>query len=301
MQIIDGRKLRAEILEKIKKEVATLTFVPVFCDVLVGDDPASVQYVNMKARTAEIVGIHFHKAVFGASISTEDLVKEIKVLNKVKNMCGIIIQLPLPPSIDRKTILDSIDSRLDVDCLGSIASDKFYNNYNRETDLGFPTALACMALLDSLDLELKGKIIIVLGQGELVGKPTAALLRSRGLIFQTVNKDTENKEYFLKQADIVISGMGKGRYITGNMIKPGAILIDAGTSEDTNKNQSNNLRDRSGIVGDVDLESVRNVAGYATPTPGGVGPVTVAMLLNNVLTVAKSLAKTRDDFTKSNI
>ena len=284
MQIIDGKKIRDEILAKIKREVATLLFTPVFCDVLVGEDPASVQYVQMKARTAEKVGIHFHKAIFPASISTSDLVKEIKTLNKVPNMCGIIIQLPLPGSIDKKAVLDSVEPDLDVDCLGAVASEKFFNDYNSQTDLGYPAALACLALLDSLRLDLKGKIIVLLGQGDLVGKPTAALLRSRGIPYQPITNETENKEYFLQRADIIISAIGKAKYITGNMIKTGAILIDAGTSEDV----SAQLGDRPSIVGDVDLKSVKNVASYVSPVPGGVGPVTVAMLLQNVLKVAKA-------------
>src|SRR3989344_3472113 len=165
MQTIDGKKLREEILGKITKEVALLLFVPIFCDVLVGEDPASAQYVEMKARTAEKVGIRFHRATFPTSISTNDLIKEINVLNKVENMCGIIVQLPLPENIDQQAVFDSIDARLDVDCLGTTASEKFYNNYNSQTDLGYPTALACMALLDSLSLSFKNKNIVVLGQG----------------------------------------------------------------------------------------------------------------------------------------
>lgn len=289
MKIIDGRKLSTEILAKVKKEVAELPFKPVFCDVLVGSDPASIQYVEMKAKTAEMVGIHFHRATFPASISTEDLIKEIKILNKVPNMCGIIVQLPLPESINKQAILDSIDPHLDVDCLGTLTSDKFYNNYDSQTDLVYPTALACMALLDSTNVDLKGKVIVVLGRGILVGKPTAELLRYRGLNYLVINSKTENKEYLLKQADVIISGIGKGKYITGNMIKVGAILIDAGTSEEVSA-EGSVLRN---IVGDVDLEYVKNIAGYVSPVPGGVGPVTVAMLLNNVLTVAQRRASRR--------
>lgn len=291
MEIIDGKKIRDSILAKIKTEVAELSFKPVFCDVLVGDNPVSRQYVDMKARTAERVGIHFHKAVFPASISTEDLVKEIKALNTIENMCGIIVQLPLPDSLDKRAVLDSIDPKFDVDCLGTLGSEKFYKSYNGETDLGYPTALACVALLDSLSLDLKGKIIVVLGQGDLVGKPVSALLKYRGLTYLPVDKRTENKEYLLQQADVVISGIGKGKYITGNMIKQGAVLIDAGTSEDVKSTPGA----PGNIVGDVDLESVKNVAGNVSPVPGGVGPVTVAMLLNNVLTVAKSTMKARDN------
>lgn len=292
MQIIDGKKLRQEILSKVKKEIAALSFAPKFCDVLVGNDPSSLQYVRMKAKTAESVGIKFHNANFSESITTDELVKEIKFLNKVENMCGIIVQLPLPESIDKRAILDSIDPRLDVDCLGTIASDKFYNG---DISLGFPTALSCMALLDSLGLDnnpstsLRTRNIVVLGQGTLVGKPVTALLKFRGLNPIIIRSKTparnaygeavaggENKEQLIKEADIIISGIGKGKHITGNMIKRGAVLIDAGTSESN-----------GGIAGDVDLESVRDVAGYVSPVPGGVGPVTVAMLLNNVLKVAK--------------
>ena len=277
MKIIDGKKLANSILMKIKDEVATLPFVPVFCDVLVGDDPASIQYVQMKAKKAEAVGITFHGANFPASITTPELIKEIEVLNKFPNMCGIIVQLPLPPSLDTQTILDSIDPKLDVDCLGKIKSDEFYNNYGGENDLGFPTALSCMALLDSLKLDLENKKIVVLGQGNLVGKPVSALLKFRELTPEIIRSRTENKEQIIKEADIIISGMGKGKYITGDMIKNGAVLIDAGTSESDGS-----------LVGDIDPESVKDVAGYLTPVPGGVGPVTVAMLLQNVLIVAKN-------------
>lgn len=273
MKLIDGKKIRDKILEKIKTEVAALSFKPVFCDVLVGNDPASAQYVEMKAQNAESVGIAFHKANFPVSITTEGLIKEIKILNKMPNMCGIIVQLPLPLSLDRQAILNSIDPELDVDCLGSIASNKFYKG---EMGLGFPTAFACMVILDSIELDLSDKKIVVLGQGDLVGKPVTHLLRSRGLFVDIITRSTENKEEIIKQADVIISGMGNGRYITGNMIKKGAVLIDAGTSESN-----------GGIIGDVDLESVKGVAGFVSPVPGGVGPVTVAMLLKNVLKVAK--------------
>ncbi len=128
MKKIDGRKLRSEILETIKGEVGKLPFRPVFCDVLVGDDPASFQYVKMKAQTAESVGISFHSANFPKDITTEKLQEELKNINKIKNMCGIIIQLPLPPHIDKRAVLDAIDPKLDVDCLGLVASDEFFSS-----------------------------------------------------------------------------------------------------------------------------------------------------------------------------
>lgn len=288
MTIIDGKKLSREILSKVEKGVMSLKFQPVFCDVLVGNDPSSVQYVRMKMKMAESLGIKFHNANFPVSITTPELIKKIKILNKVPKMCGIIIQLPLPVHLDRRAILDTIDPHLDVDCLGSIASTEFYSGFPTRK-VGFPTALACMVILDSLNLDLKNKNIVVLGQGMLVGKPVTALLRFRELNPKIITSKTEDKEELIRQADVIISGIGKGKFITGEMIKTGAVLIDAGTSEEASGPLSGERR--VNIIGDVDLESVKSVAGYVSPVPGGVGPVTVAMLLNNVLTVAKSLKK----------
>lgn len=284
MKTIDGKKISKEILAKIKNEVVALPFVPVFCDILVGKDPASAQYVEMKGRTAESVGIKFRQANFPAAITTEDLIKEIEILNQTPNMCGIIVQLPLPKHIEKQKVLDSIDPELDVDCLGSIASKKFYSGFTAG-EMGFPTALACLAVLESLNLDLKdpshggaSKKIVMLGRGLLVGRPVSALLGFMGVPHATLDSQSENREQILKEADVIISAIGRAKYIKGDMIKAGAILIDAGTSEDF-----------GAIVGDVDLESVKDVASYVAPVPGGVGPVTVAMLLNNVLTVAKKL------------
>ncbi len=272
--IIDGKKFQSEILEKLKGEIVHLPFQPVFCDILVGDDPASAQYVRMKARTAESIGIKFHNANFPGDITTVQLISEIKKINQLENICGIIVQLPLPSHIDRQEVLDAIEPGLDVDCLGTVASQKFYNG---DFSLGYPTALASMALLDSVGMNLDGRNIVVLGQGPLVGRPVTALLKFRNLNPKIITRQTENKEEIIKNADVIISGMGQGKYIKGDMIKEGAVVIDAGTSELD-----------GGIVGDVDLESVKEVAGFVSPVPGGVGPVTVAMLLQNVLKVAKA-------------
>jgi len=272
-KIIDGRKLRNNILVKVKKEVAKLNFQPIFCDVLVGEDPASKQYVEMKAKTAESVGIRFHYAHFPATISTEDLIKEIKKINNIKNMCGIIVQLPLPPSLDRIKVLDAIDPDLDVDCLGEAASAKFFSG---KGEIGRPTAIACMKLLDSVLTDLKNKKITVLGQGELVGRPVTSILHFRGLKPDVAVRETKNQYELIKKADVIISGTGHGKLLTGDKIKKGVVIIDAGTSKFNGK-----------IIGDVDWETADGVASYVSPVPGGVGPVTVAVLLENVLIVAK--------------
>jgi len=274
MEIIDGRKIRDEILEEIKKGVESLSFQPVFCDILVGKDSVSASYVKIKSKTASLVGIKFRTVELDESILTEELMEEIENLNKVPYMCGIIVQLPLPKSIDKKKILDSISPKLDVDCLGATNSENFYDN---EGEIGYPTALACIKILDSLSINLSEKKILILGQGSLVGLPVTHLLRFRGLDVSTVNTKTENREELMKNADIIISAIGKAKYIKGNMVKNGVVIIDAGTSEDN-----------GAVSGDVDLESVREVASFVSPTPGGVGPVTVAILLQNVLQVAKN-------------
>lgn len=279
-QIINGRQIRKEILEQIKKEIKNLSFQPVFCDVLVGDDPVSKQYIDMKAKMAESVGIHFHHAGFSKDINTEDLIQEIKKLNKLENMCGLIVQLPLPDHIDKKRVLDTIDKEIDVDCLGEESSHVFYGG---DIEIGYPAALACMIILDSIDIDISDKKIIVVGQGELVGKPVTHLLSMKNLKINTINKSTENKNELIKNADVIISGMGAGKYITGDMIKEGAIIIDAGTSESS-----------GGIVGDVDTDSVLGIASYVSPVPGGVGPVTVGILLQNVLKVAINKEKSKN-------
>ena len=273
MQILDGKKLSLKILDDIKVSVSKLSFQPIFCDVLVGDDLVSSSYVRMKARVAESVGIKFMSAHFRESITTEELIKEIENLNQVKNMCGIIVQLPLPKHIDKSTVLDAIDANLDVDCLGSVMSKKFYAN---QALLSYPTALSCMELLKTIDLN--DKKIVMLGQGLLVGRPVAHLLESQGYKVSKITKDTNDADILLKNADVIISAIGQGKFIKGEMIKEGVVIIDAGTSEEN-----------GGVVGDVDLESVQDIASYLSPVPGGVGPVTVAMLLKNVLIVAQNL------------
>jgi len=272
MNIIDGRKIKSEILDELKTKVLALPFPPIFCDILVGDDPVSASYVRIKGKAAESVGIKFKTVNFPESVTTEEIVEEIENLNRVPLMSGIIVQLPLPNHIDTGTVLDAIDPKLDVDCLGSYNNSNFYNDMG---GVAYPTALSCMKLLESVGLDLSEKNIVVLGQGKLVGLPVTHLLEKENLKVTVLNSKTEGQEEILKQADVIISAIGRGKFITCDMVKEGVVIIDAGTSEEN-----------GAVVGDVDFDSVSNVASYVTPTPGGVGPVTVAMLLQNVYQVA---------------
>jgi methylenetetrahydrofolate dehydrogenase (NADP+)/methenyltetrahydrofolate cyclohydrolase len=276
MQIIDGRKIASETIQNLKSQVAALPFKPVFCDILVGNDPVSAQYVNLKAKKAGEAGMEFLRANFNAGITTEELVDEIKKLNQTSRMAGLIVQLPLPENLDRRQVLDCIDFSIDVDCMGSKRSAEFYNG---NLEIVPPTSAAVMAIIDSLNLDLSASSIAVVGKGELVGKPVKFLLEQRGLKVSLIDRSTPNPEAVMRQADVIISATGKPKLIKGNMLKPGSVVIDAGTAEDGGQ-----------IVGDVDLESVKEVAGFVSPVPGGVGPVTVACLLQNVLKAARKLS-----------
>ncbi len=264
MILIDGKKIRDDILASVKKEVAGLSFQPVFCDVLVGENKVSRQYVELKKNFAQKAGMKFYEAYFGNDIKEGDLIKEIEKINNLQNICGLIVQLPLPLHLDVKKVLSHIKAEIDVDSL----SDNFENG---------PTGKAVAYLLDSLGLHLSQKKILIIGTGPLVGVPVAKILEKRGLNFNVMKSNSENKLELMKNADIIITGAGDPNFIKGDMIKEGVVLLDAGTSEDG-----------GGIVGDVDLESVANKALYVSPVPGGVGPVTVAMLLKNILAVAKT-------------
>lgn len=276
MEIIDGRKVRDGILAKLKERVAALPFQPLFCDVLVGDNDVAAQYVRMKERTAESLGLKVVHGVFPGDITTEKLIKELRRLGALQNMAGLIVQLPLPPHIDARAVLDAIPPAVDVDATGQISSDLFYAG---KPNYLFPTAAASVTLLDSLNLDLTGKKVVVVGRGMLVGRPVAHLLMSRGLDVVTVDRDTPNPEEIFKSADVIVTGVGKAKLINGNNIKKGVVIVDAGTSESNGS-----------IVGDVDRETVEPLAAALSPVPGGVGPVTVSMLMQNVVVSAERQA-----------
>ncbi len=276
MQIIDGRKVRDEILETLKGRVAALPFQPLFCDVLVGDNDVAAQYVRMKERTAENLGLKVVHGMFPGDITTENLIKELRRLGALQNMAGLIVQLPLPAHIDSRKVLDAIPAAVDVDATSTASSDLFYAN---KPNYLFPTAAASVTLLDSLNLDLKGKKVVVVGRGMLVGRPVAHLLTSRGLDVTSVDRDTPNPEEIFKNADVIITGVGKAKLINGNNVKAGVVIVDAGTSESNGS-----------IVGDVDRETVEPLAAALSPVPGGVGPVTVSMLMQNVVISAERQA-----------
>ena len=275
--LIDGKLIAQKILDQVREDVSRLPFQPVFCDVIVGNNPLSLRFVDIKGRAAHRVGIKFEKIVLPGSIKQEDLANYIHELGNKNDLCGLIIQLPLPSQINRTVILDAIDPVLDVDSLGSLNLNKFYAD---EAVLYPPTASAIMAVLASTNQDFSGKCALIIGKGELVGRPVAHLLEHKVAELLVIDNKTKNIQSLFGRADLVISGVGKPGLVFGKDLKEGAVVIDAGTSEMN-----------GGIVGDVDLVSVRDKASFFAAVPGGVGPVTVAKLLANVAQVAKIKAK----------
>ena len=270
MSIIDGKLIANKILNNLKQEVSALSFQPVFCDVLVGDDPVSRSYVNIKGKRAQEIGLEFQLAELPAAATTEEVIEKIYAIQKNSRLAGLIVQLPLPVGLDKQRILSAIDSKLDVDGLMS-------------TSFVPPTASAVLEILSQVQADLKNSKILIVGQGDLVGKPLKQLLTPLARQIDTIVEATSSDLQFLApQADIIISAAGQPNLITADLVKSDAIVIDCGTSESAGS-----------IVGDVNTESVALKASLLAPVPGGVGPVTIACLLSNVVQVAKSLTISR--------
>ena len=274
MDIINGREIRNKILEGLREKIEKLPLKPIFSDVLVGQDAASQQYVKMKEKTATNIGIEFLKAQFDESITTEELLIEIDKLNATPRMCGLIVQLPLPSHIDTKKVLDRIDPSIDVDATGEINTKKFYEG---NPGFIFPTAQAVMEIISSLDVDFKNKNFVILGKGDLVGKPVNKMLINIGIIPIVVDRTTLDISSVTRKADVLICATGRGGLIDSTMLKEGVIIIDAGTSESYGS-----------IVGDVNTLGIEAFASALSPVPGGVGPVTVACLMRNIVLSAQN-------------
>jgi methylenetetrahydrofolate dehydrogenase (NADP+)/methenyltetrahydrofolate cyclohydrolase len=276
MKFINGKKIAGQMLERIKSEVAELGFKPLVVDVLVGDDPVSASFVKIKKKTAFEAGMDFKLAQFPQDITQEELIGQIREINKYAGLCGLIIQLPLPKHLVKEEILDCIEPRVDIDCIGKSCAKNFYSG---KSEMVPPTAAAILHIIEQLKIDFTGKKILVIGQGSLVGKPFSFLLSQKGLDVATADRSTSGLQSLSLGADIIITGAGKPKLVTREMVKPGTVIIDAGTSEA-----------EGSIVGDVDTESLKDTDCLVSPVPGGVGPVTVAMLLNNALSVAKNIS-----------
>ena len=233
-----------------------------------------MSYVGIKAARAKECGFEFALVHLPEMATEQEIIAAIEQQQQKENLCGLIVQLPLPLHINSEAVLKTIDSRVDVDLINPHSAAKFYTN---ETTMVPPTPGAIMYILDQLPVDLSVENFLVLGQGELVGRPIAQVLESRSYNVKTAVGGTINKAELLRSATVIIAGVGKAGILSGDEISEGAIIIDAGTSESGGS-----------IQGDVDFQTVAPKARYITPSPGGVGPVTVAKLLENVLAVAKA-------------
>lgn len=278
MQLLDGRALSKKIEQKVSDEVkklkSTCGCTPGLAVVLVGQDPASAAYVNMKKKACDRVGFYSITHDMPETISQEAIEKTIKMLNNDSNVDGILIQLPLPAHIDTTKLLELVDPAKDVDGFHPYNVGRLVTNLD-----GFVpcTPLGVMELLKEYNIDVKGKNCVVVGASNIVGKPMAALLLNADATVEICHIFTDDLKKHTLNADIVLCGVGVINLITEDMVKDDVVIIDIGVS-----------RTKEGkLVGDVDFENVSKKSSYITPSPGGVGPMTIAMLLSNTLKAAK--------------
>ena len=276
-QILDGKALAEQIRQGLKKRVERLKqehgLTPGLATVLVGDNPASKVYVNIKEKTCKEVGIKSERMDLPENTSEEELIALIKTLNGRKDIHGILVQLPLPKGLNEKRILDLIDPAKDVDGFHYANMGQFF--------LGNKGVIPCtpkgvMALIDSTQQDLTGKHAVVVGRSNTVGKPAALLLLDKNCTVTVCHSRTKDLGEMTRQADVLVAAVGKAHLITKEMVKEGAIVIDVGINRVDGK-----------LVGDVDFEAVKEIASFITPVPGGVGPMTVAMLMETTLDIAE--------------
>jgi len=282
-QILDGKQLaqqiRAELTEEVIEFIQNNSVVPCLAAVLVGDDPASEVYVRNKQRACEAVGIESQLHRLDASVPSEELLKLVAKLNKDQAVHGILVQLPLPRQIDASRVLIAINPAKDVDAFHP-------ENVGRLVQ-GRPRFLPCtpqgvQQLLLRSGIEVAGRHVVILGRSDIVGRPLSIMLSQRGpggdATVTLCHSRTPDLAAMTRMADILIVAIGRPRFVTADMVRPGAVVVDVGINRTDN-----------GVVGDVDFEAVCEVAGAITPVPGGIGPLTIAMLLKNTLSAAETL------------
>jgi len=272
-RIIDGKAVAREIEQEVTAGLGRVTWRPGLVAVRVGNDPASEVYVRNKARKADELGLRGEQRIFPESMSEADLLAEVDRLNHDNDVDGILVQLPLPKHIDSKKVIDAVDPAKDVDGFHPINVGLLH--LGREA-LVPCTPAGVMRLIDSTGEKIEGKHAVVIGRSDIVGKPQAALLLQRSATVTICHSKTRDISSITRQADILVAAIGKARFVTADMVKPGAIVIDVGINRVEGK-----------LAGDVDFERVREVAAWITPVPGGVGPMTIAMLMRNTLTAAQ--------------
>jgi len=279
MQLIDGKALAGKVQATVGTEVEALkqekNIVPGLAVILIGDDPASHAYVKMKAKACENVGFYSITHNMPDSISQEEIIATIEMMNNNPRIDGILVQLPLPPHVDTDKILEVIDPKKDVDGFHAYNVGRLVTNLDAFVAC---TPLGVMKMFEEYNIDLKGQDVCVVGASNIVGKPMASLLLNAEATVTITHIHTKDLKAHTSKADIVVVGVGVPGLIKADMVKEGAIVIDIGI---------NRIADGS-LVGDVDFKNVSPKCSYITPVPGGVGPMTIAMLLSNTLKSAKA-------------
>jgi methylenetetrahydrofolate dehydrogenase (NADP+)/methenyltetrahydrofolate cyclohydrolase len=278
MQLIDGKSLSKKVQLSVATEVEKLkkdkNIVPGLAVIIVGDDPASHAYVSMKEKACKAVGFYSITHKMPETISQDEIIEIITMMNNNPHIHGILVQLPLPKHIDTDLILEVIDPKKDVDGFHAYNVGRMVTNLDSFVAC---TPLGVMKMFEEYNIELKGKDVVVVGASNIVGKPMASLLVNANATVTLTHIYTKDLSKHTKNADIVIVGVGKPNLITKDMVKDGVVVIDIGI----------NRLENGSLVGDVDFENVAPKCSYITPVPGGVGPMTIAMLLSNTLKSAK--------------
>lgn len=276
-QIIDGKLVSRQVRERVAKETEELKnkgITPGLAVIIVGEDPASQVYVRNKEKACEEVGFYSEKFALPESTTQEELNALVKELNERPEINGILCQLPLPKHLDDKEVINLIDPIKDVDAFHPVNVGAIM--------IGDYSFLPCtpagvMELIHSTGVEISGKKAVVMGRSNIVGKPMAMLLLHENATVEITHSRTADLKEITKTADILVAAIGKAKFVTADMVKDGAVVIDVGMD-----------RDESGkLCGDVDFENVKDKCSYITPVPGGVGPMTISMLMQNTLTAAK--------------
>lgn len=276
--IIDGKELSKKIREQVKSEVEELNkkgIKPKLAVIMVGEDPASKVYVRNKSKSCNEVGIEYEEHLLGQDTTMEELLELIDKLNNRKDIHGILLQSPVPNHLNIYDAFEKIDFKKDVDGFNPINIGRLA--LNRQTFISC-TPYGVIKMLEEYNIEIKGANVVILGRSNIVGKPLSQCLLNKDATVTICHSKTKNIEEITKNADILISAIGKPKFVTQDMVKQDAVVIDVGIN-----------RLETGLVGDVDFENVSKKASYITPVPGGVGPMTIAMLLNNVVIAAKYL------------
>ena len=280
MKLIDGKKQANDIKEKLKKEISTLKeqgVIPGLAIILVGHDPASEIYVKNKIKTCDELGICTLLYRFTEESSEKEIIAQIKDLNEDDGIDGILIQSPLPAIFNEDKIISYVDPKKDVDGFGINNLGALLSN--NELIIA-ATPLGILKMLENESVSLEGKNVVVVGASRIVGRPMATLLLNRGATVTICHNKTKNLKEITSNADILIIAIGQAKFITSDFVKEGAVIIDVGINRIDNH-----------LYGDVDFDSVSKKASLITPVPGGVGPMTIVMLLSNVVDVAKRRAK----------